>query len=444
MDLNDVRNKAFALYKQTITKSAFKTTDYWKVGCIFDTLTDYLQQDATFLTGRKVAPETVRKFMSDTYDRYQKMVIQTQPNYSWYDDFAWWGIACSKAFWPAARPEFDIFGDLRGRYQQICLATWETMKNGKYDHLHFGAPNVWAKCDQVTFRACAPKIAGGVWQYDIFGNPRQFEDTDNNPCTPIEIQPRQQVTYEFGSGSNKVSTKINLPKYDPVLLGPVQNTVVNGLYFVLANRLIALKFEDPKTADGIFEFFHSWFELLDEPRLYQEVAGGRLIRERVSAYAAKGSRVVGWQPENSWGGDQGLLLGALADYRRQQIGPPKINFDWWLNEIMGGVAGSMLKTENDHTYMMPWFPTTAFNWFERTDAGDYASGIGVYMRYLNYAYSFDPAVQKALKEDANPMRVLIFNSAQTVMADKLPSWGGGVFDYFNQLAILVMAISLLR
>jgi hypothetical protein len=189
----------------------------------------------------------------------------------------------------------------------------------------------------------------------------------------------------------------------------------------------------------IFAFFQNWLLVTDPPPLYQEVTGGRLIRERVSEYFAKGNRVVGWEPENSWGGDQGLLLGALADYKRQPHGTIKINIDWWLNALMSGVANSMSGTDGRYRYLMPWISKT--NWFH-FDEGDYSSGIGVYMRYLNYAYAFDPIVQKALNDNANAMHVLVLSSAQAVMADKLPSWGDGGFDYFNQLAILVMAISL--
>src|SRR5262249_2164086 len=156
----------FELYKQTVSNPAFDGANYWQIGCIFDTLTDYLQQDASFSSSRKVSADQVKAFMAKTYDFYQSLVTHTPANYSWYDDFACWGIACSKAFGPTFA---GVFGDLTHRYQQICLATWETMKNGKCDHVHYGAPNVWDKCDQKLFAVCKPKIAGGVWQYDIFG-----------------------------------------------------------------------------------------------------------------------------------------------------------------------------------------------------------------------------------------------------------------------------------
>jgi hypothetical protein len=379
MNLDECRSKAFELYKQTVTKPAFKGANYWQIGCIFDTLTDYLHQDAGFLD-RRVTAQQVQAFMAGTYDFYQSLVTHTEPNYSWYDDFAWWGIACSKA----CNPDFGIFGNLRGRYQQICLATWQTMKNGKCDHVHYGAPNVWDKCDQKLFAVCKPKIDGGVWQYDIFGAPRpsDLEDSFVNPSTPIAL-PARTVTYEFGK-QQTVSKSIKLDAYDAVSLGPFQLTVVNGLYFVLANRLVELGFEDRKTADGILKYFVSWFNVPDAPRLYQTVDGGVLIRERVSVYA-NGTKVNEWDAANSWGGDQGLLLGALADYKRQHGAQPGIDIDAWIKDLMVGVAGSMKKSDGGFTFMMPWFPFDAAL-FADTDPGDYSSGIGVYMRYLNYAY----------------------------------------------------------
>jgi hypothetical protein len=56
-------------------------------------------------------------------------------------------------------------------------------------------------------------------------------------------------------------------------------------------------------------------------------------------------------------------------------------------------------------------------------------------------------VQNALNDNSNLMRILVLKSAQAVMAGKLPRWtADGIypFDYFNQLAIMVMAISLLK
>jgi hypothetical protein len=311
--------------------------------------------------------------------------------------------------------------------------------------VHFGAPNVWDKCDQELFAVCKPKIDGGVWQYDIFGAPRplDLEDSFANPSTPIALLART-VTYDFGK-QNTVSESINLDAYGAVSLGPFQLTVVNGLYFVLANRLVELGFEDRKTADGILKYFDNWFNVPDAPRLYQTVDGGVLIRERVSVYA-NGNKVYKWDGANSWGGDQGLLLGALADYKRQHGAQPGIDIDAWIKDLMGGVAGSMKKSDGGFTFMMPWFPFDA-ELFADTDPGDYSSGIGVYMRYLNYAYGFDATVQNALNDNSNLMRILVLNSAQAVMAGKLPRWmGDGIypFDYFNQLAIMVMAISLLK
>jgi len=449
--LDQCRSKAYEIYNKTLTgpayllydqnfKPVFKGSNYWQIGCIFDSLIDYLRQDASFPT-RKVTEQQVQKFMSDSYDFYQKLVTD-RCNYSWYDDFAWWGIACSKAF----DTSYDVvFGNLKGRYQQISLATWETVKNGKCDHVHFGAPNVWEHCDQDLFSVCKPKFEGGVWQYDIFGDVRLYEDSSANPSTPIDLTARV-VEYDSCTQGKQ---KINIPDSGAQTLGPFQLTVVNGLYFVLANRLAAFGFEDQKTADAVFQFFKSWLEVSNPQPLFQAVGGGKLIRERVSAYY-DGTAVNGWNADTSWGGDQGLVLGALADYKRYFKDPSRIQWiDPWLTQIMGGVSGSMKGTTTDGvTFLMPWFPTDG-NWFESTDANDYSSGIGVYMRYLNYAYGFDQVVQNYVNHAFGSMHNLILSSAATVLAGELPKWKSSwskdyPFDYFNQLAIMVMAISLLK
>ena len=432
-----------------------KGTNYWQIGCAFDTVTDYLLQDASFGQQRKVEPQDVQTTLKDIYTHYQSLV-QTQdfpavqngpgnPNYCWYDDFGWWGIACAKALWPSYA---DLFGDQARKYQQVALATWEIMKNGKYDNVHYGAPNVWTACQNNdtdgVFKNCKPRFPGGVWQYDIFSEFRPLDHTPPycNPSTPVALPAQAVVSY----GPYQAS---NLGPYNALSLGPFQNTVTNGLYFVLANRMNAAGYESQETVDAIFGFFNSWFHdpsLSDEQRLNQTVEGCQLIGERVSTYK-DGSRVYWSAPPTAWGGDQGLVLGALAEYKRDH--PEATWIDPMLKDIMGGVAISMKAPGAGHSYMMPWYPLGDDNKLKTADESDYSSGVGVYMRYLNYTYGFDSTIKKALDDEGNPMRQLVLDSAAVVQAGQFPQFKPRgnptpLFYYFNQLAIMVMAISLLK
>jgi len=461
--IDDYRSRAKALFDQLVlsTDPDFIPdfalgSNYWQIGCVFDTVTDYLQQDSTF-PEPKVSAGDAQKALADVYSHYEDLAQYNvgDPNYCWYDDFGWWGIACSKAFDPAYA---DLFGDQVGLFRKIALATWETMHNGKFDHVHFGAPNVWDHCDQTTFEVCKPRFPGGVWQYDIFAKPRPWDHTPPgcNPSTPIDVvEPLDK---------NEENPRI----YPALNLGPFQNTVTNGLYFVLANRLALTGYERAEPSGTIFGFFDKWFHdpsLAPGHRLNQPVNGGQLILERVSTYA-DGSVVHWWDAMTAWGGDQGLVLGALAEYKALLVSnnaTVPVWIDGMIADIIGGVATAMKKVdaENGATYLMPWYPfespfpevdgqPTDMNKLEQADKGDYSSGTGIFMRYLNRVRGIDPAVKTALDTPGNPMRQLVLDSAAAVVAGTFPSWKNSwdnpdnytLFDVFNRLAILVTAISL--
>src|SRR6185503_2095587 len=136
------------------------------------------------------------------------------------------------------------------------------------------------------------------WQYDMF----KLERTDPNPqdCSP----------------SNPSDPNI-------FKLGPFQNTVMNGLYLVLALRL-ALQNKGTGTreaAETEKAFLDAWFSLEgDESLLWRNAAESALVRERVQTYAYCEETkdyplVLGHNAKGAWGGDQGLILGGLLDYQ---------------------------------------------------------------------------------------------------------------------------------
>ena len=186
-------------------------TNGWQVGNVFDTLTDCVVRfpDVEPKPGATVAA---------ALERWGKI----QGSMCWYDDYGWWGIASAKAF---DDKYAAVFGSNRSKFQQIATDCWDVMHTGKPDtykppYKYKGGPMVWENRDEGSqpgyFTApetwAVPRFSGGVWQYDM------FKDERTNPpdCSPSSSNPS-----------------------DPncCLLGPFQNTVMNGLYLALALRL---------------------------------------------------------------------------------------------------------------------------------------------------------------------------------------------------------------
>ena len=62
---------------------------YWKVGNVFDTMTDFLL----------VSDDSPGTIAADVYRIYKDL-----KGACWYDDYAWWGLASSKASDPSTTP----------------------------------------------------------------------------------------------------------------------------------------------------------------------------------------------------------------------------------------------------------------------------------------------------------------------------------------------------
>src|SRR5262252_2622925 len=86
--LQKYKTHAATAYDRLTNPSLFcGSINYWKIGNVFDTMTDYLLHSHRQSEGPKLAGRVF-----DVYDEAKKQWA------AWYDDFAWWGIACSKAF----------------------------------------------------------------------------------------------------------------------------------------------------------------------------------------------------------------------------------------------------------------------------------------------------------------------------------------------------------
>lgn len=431
--LDDYKKQALNIYglltadpPPTYPPNFLNANNYWRQGNVFDTLTDFL----LLAVGQNMIAETdAQSFVGKALNTYNGLNTPAPVGNTgcWYDDFGWWGIASAKAY---TNEYSQIFGEHAIDFQNIALSCWEIMKNGKWDGVHFGAPNVWATCDQTVFASVEPLFDGGVWQYDIFNDKRDnsCECSGSNPCTPIDLPP----------GNNH-------PEYPAAILGPFQLTVVNGLYLVLGLRLAAACQIADDSPEEVYGFLKSWcFDsgVPDDQKLLNTLGPDKgLIRERVSTYK-NGGQVYWWDnqtplsSDTSWGGDQGLFIGAMVDYLMKKPDTQHAqNLVVW---ILAGVP-DVMKKEN---VMWPCYPVE-YNKLMSADAGDYSSGAGVFMRYLLYAYQRNSAVQKSVDTENSSIRNLLFSSADACVNNSFPTFGNTLFDNFNQLATLTTAIAVL-
>jgi hypothetical protein len=101
-----------------------------------------------------------------------------------------------------------------------------------------------------------------------------------------------------------------------------------------------------------------------------------LVRERMATYTS-GINVCGYQSELAWSGGQGIIVGSLVDWLIQTDKQSKQRALLYRRDASQCVA--QVTTNSFQGVLLPW--TNG----EGGDAADYATGIGVFMRYLLYA-----------------------------------------------------------
>lgn len=367
--------------------------NFWVLGHSFDTILDYFKYvDAT------EAPS----FASIAFERYGSTVGAGN---CWYDDGSWWAIATLKA------SQFDRFDPLtRGQFLGIAKSLWPVIT--------WHAPNVWVNASS-DWSALEPKFTGGVWNY--FWTKEKNSNICNTPCDPT-------------SSNNTVCG--------------FQNTVTNGLYLILASRmhLLAQDSQAQEAANIEYQFLTQWFEekgttsLLDRNPFSSDEA---VVRERVGVYKS-GSRTGYYDPDVAWTGDQGLVLGGLVDQMQiSRNGPTYAAQLQYAKMIAAGVRKSTLVKDGA---LQPWRPSPPAN-----DSCDYATGPGVFMRYLLYANRTNADLRTYLQSSGYPTFVrdnarLVFEGKQYQINPLTTScWGQPpgamveVINLTNDLATLVAA-----
>lgn len=314
---------------------------------------------------------------------------------AWYDDFGWWGISGLKASAAA------IFGDKNDQdFRSIAIACWKKMADN--------APYGWKRADQKTFANYAPLFDGGVWNHVV-----------DEGCHP--------------GGNNPLCGR--------------QNTVTNGLYLVLAERL-SLDKNVPHhpdyrlAANHEYQFLNDWFELRSKPAdqalMNNFVRDRAVVRERVSIFQS-GIMDPDYRKDLAWAGDQGLILGGLVDRMRfvQRSSPEYKTLLATARKLMAGTMDYLARNSNEQGILQPWWPGGA----PGGDDDDYWTGPAVYMRYLLNAFQNDDLKVDLLKPAYHAF--IRANAEYVVNNLDRPQSTDKVVNLTNNLAILVAAIAML-
>jgi hypothetical protein len=458
---------------QALQTDIGSSSNYWQIGNVADSMFDFLAMlsPTDFDQYNSIQGNTsgctgtlpLAQYLACRYPAW----MQLQSG-CWYDDYGWWGIASSKAF--DTNPSYErIFANPPGTkamFQNIAWTTWNIMNTGKDDGIHNGAPKVWENRDNligftpprptpVPGQLNPPRFQGGVWQYDLFTNARssRWDGLVKGWAGPVECS---------GSTMNPKTTA----------LGPYQDTVVNSLYFTLAQRLLAAGPSRPanyETAvNDMYGFLRNWFgydesfmvptqpggtcpagcdndkallQLYPPPQQGGTTGSPALVYERASTYDTVPGLpyppVENWSPKTFWAGDQGLMLGGLIDFARthphDKMGPEVAQM------IVKGVMTKMVGSDGG---VLPWLPGNGNA--PGNDPGDYDSGSGIFMRYLLYA--------DKVQLSGNPIPALVAskefqtflkNAADAAYCHYNNDFNNPMFGHFNTLATMVAARQLL-
>src|ERR1700736_6669247 len=111
--------KARESFDRILTVFPIYDLNGWRVGNVFDTLTDYLLR----YPQAERSPGTVAEM---ALSQWNSPIVQN--SMCWYDDYGWWGIASAKALVPEYA---DIFGATRSDFQKLAAECWDIMSRGK-------------------------------------------------------------------------------------------------------------------------------------------------------------------------------------------------------------------------------------------------------------------------------------------------------------------------
>lgn len=400
-------------FNNLINSSMQFIDNYWRQGCSFDTILDYLKYTIETADNKQ---EAIKRAQDTVINIYNQVYFPGRLNGDWYDDWAWWGIAFAKSFDPAYS---DVVGNLATTFQNEAKFCYDTMDNGKgrnekagYREF-FGASQVWSTCNQTYYARVEPLFDGGSWQSDF-----PVPESGQKPSTDCK----------------KNLGPIKCPTDN--CLGLYQVSVMNGLFLVLASQLAMWLPHIGKyqaAAKKQYDFNQNWYHHkpgTDENSM-RTFSSGALVRERIGYYKS-GEKVNCYDPETSWGGDQGLFIGGNLAFSRYK---PVNETEKFITDVITGVSLHMIDETQGKKVMAPYTGTVLQN----IDAGDYASGIGVFMRYLLLVNEKSPELIRSLIQKTDTgFKTMLLDTANYFTDHAIPK-KPPIFAYFNQLSVLLTA-----
>lgn len=408
---------------------------YWPCGCVLNSMIDFLW----LATQAGVVPAAdARTFLNAAANDY----LQNQRQGDWYDDWCWWGIATAKAFAPRYRALFDVDLTLIQNFSLICTQTYRFMQSGTppYSPINDGADFTGTRnaYDHVVEMA----KTNPAWEQLR----KDVEPMWNVGCWQGPMTP----SGEFDPRSNT--------------LGSFQDSVMNGLAYVFVQRTLGQTGSDglplgtAADVDAMATFYRNWMgpEVDAGDRIYNAVADDRgLFRERIGRYR-NGTPLPAYHPDLAWGGDQGLMLSALAQRYHGQTGTEQAETLSLIHCVVRGVMTTGLGAVADRQrVILPWCsvgaapadqPGSAPGYGKTAggDNGDYFSGTGIFMRGLLEALDL-PEVRDIVSSNADVLSSTIAAmedgeayARQCGVSTKI-STEAMIFDHFNQMASYLVA-----
>ena len=367
--------KASAKQKFAVVKQNISSFGYWKLGNALDTMIDY------FVHVDKSDADDVAQAVIDECNGIMNGWPADWP-WTWFDDLGWWVIATNRA----AATQSPFSGGIRNQFAALSTKCWSVFTEN--------APYTWDRREYDTFNQCRPLISGGVWN-----------------------------SYWKGTSTDYLGFKTADPTAGKTLEG-IQNTVTNALYLISAQRT-----GNTAAAERQYHFLSSWLFQKSHPALWWPQNGkGALVRERVSVFA-DGKPTKGFQEKWAWTGDLGLILGAFIDRIAKGVDPANA-----LTCAKALLTGARLCLVDRSGVLKP---STDPGSTPDHDIVDYATGPGVFWRYLLQAWKLENSDVHAFLASEDYKKFVRTNADAAMAQTADPDVAN------NQLAALVTGIAML-